>query len=145
MVLVIFVSLSTSHLCDCLPHPDMCHPGPIIPTSLEYILCVLPARFVSLSLHFPRVCSCVSVSRLPMVCFLLLIPCVVPLVFLFTSFCFCFLDFSRFCYLPWGGCCFFFWILDIFDSSLYFCPACVSICAIWRLKDDHDNTHERIL
>lgn len=64
----------------------------------------------------------------------------------FFLFCFCLLDVSQFCYLPfclpWVVASFFgFWIYLIYR----FCPACVSIRGIWQLKDDHDDMHEQIL
>lgn len=142
VVSVIFVSLSTPHLRDCLPHPDMCHPGPIIPTSLEYILCVLPALSVSLSVPFsPSLFLCLRLWSPRGVS-----PAFDSLCCPVFLFCFCLLDVSQFCYLPfclpWVVASFFrFWIYLIYR----FCPACVSIRGIWRLKDDHDDMHEQIL
>ena len=62
------VSLSSSshcpfsRLCDCLPLPDVFHLYPIIPASLGYTVCVLPALW-------QFVCSSVSRSHLPVLCF----------------------------------------------------------------------------
>ena len=67
-ILLCHVSLSTSsrcpfsRLCDCLPLPDVFHLYPIIPASLGYTVCVLPALW-------QFVCSSVSRSHLPMLRF----------------------------------------------------------------------------
>ena len=52
-----------SHLCDCLPLPEVFHLCPIISTSLVCTVCVLPALYVTSSVYW--VSSCVSMSHLP--------------------------------------------------------------------------------
>ena len=126
VVSVIFVSLSTPHLRDCLLHPDVCHPGPIIPTSLEYILCVPPALFVSLSVPFSPslfLCLCLWSPRGVCLSFDSLCCPVFPFFFNFVMLlslgC---LPVLLSAFLPALGCCFFFFgILVIFDLSLLPC------------------------
>lgn len=45
-----FLPVWVSHLCDCLPRPDVFHLCPLIPASLVYLVCALLVLCFSLSL-----------------------------------------------------------------------------------------------